>query len=311
MVIDTHHHMLPDFFWRATDNSETPVGGIAPLQWSKEASIAFMDDAGIDVAILSVSTPGAHTGDLARRSNEFGAELVRARPDRFGIFACIPLPDIDASLAEISYAADVLGLDGFVVFTNANGVYLGDAVLEPVFEELERRKAVVFVHPNPSPDPVAHSFGLPDNLLDFPTDTNRAVTEMHYTNRFARTPNVKYIFSHAGGSIPYLAARFAIIDEMGFIKGGDERGTAADMFRRHYWDTALAASDPVLRMLQDVAGVDQIFYGTDFPYLRRDLAARSGQRILGSAALGDRERHAVLGENAARLLPRLAKHHGK
>ena len=98
-------------------------------------------------------------------------------------------------------------------------MYLGDAILEPVFEELERRKTVVYVHPNPSPDAVAHSLDLPDNLLDFPTDTNRAVAQMHYTNRFARTPSVKYIFSHAGGSIPYLAARFAIIDEMGFIAG--------------------------------------------------------------------------------------------
>jgi predicted TIM-barrel fold metal-dependent hydrolase len=305
MVIDTHHHMLPEFFWRATDNAATPVGGIAPLTWSKEASISFMDDAGIDVAVLSLSTPGVQTRDLARQCNEFGAELLRTRPDRFGIFGCIPLPDIDSSLNEIAYADDVLGLDGFVVFTNANGVYLGDAVLEPVFAELERRKAVVFVHPNPSPDPVAHSFGLPDNLLDFPTDTNRAVTEMHYTNRFARTPNVKYIFSHAGGSIPYLAARFAIIDEMGFIKGGEERGTAADMFRRHYWDTALAASDPVLRMLRDIAGIDHVLYGTDFPYLRRDLAAKSGQRILQSAALDDREKQSVLGQNAAQLLPRV------
>jgi 6-methylsalicylate decarboxylase len=104
--------------------------------------------------------------------------------------------------------------------------------LEPVFEELERRKALVYVHPNPSPDPAAHSLvGLPDNLIDFPTDTNRAVAQMHYTNRFARTPDVKYIFSHAGGSIPYLAARFAIIDEIGFIPGGKQRGSAAEMFR--------------------------------------------------------------------------------
>jgi 6-methylsalicylate decarboxylase len=317
MVIDTHHHLLPDFFWRETDNAQAPVGGIAPLTWSKEASLSFMDDAGIDVAVMSLSTPGVHTGDskkarsLARRCNDFGAELVQGRPDRFGLFACIPLPDIDASLEEISYADDILAVDGFVVFTNSNGVYLGDAVLEPVFEELERRKTVVFVHPNPSPDPVAHSFGLPDNLLDFPTDTNRAVTEMHYTNRFARTPAVKYIFSHAGGSVPYLAARFAIIDEMGFIKGGEQRGSAADMFRRHYWDTALAASDPVLRMLRDVAGIDHVLHGTDFPYLRRDLAAKAGQRILQSTALNDLESRAILGGNAARLLPRLATRRGE
>ncbi len=223
MTIDTHHHILPDFFWRETNDSHAPVGGLAPLQWSKEAMISFMDDAGIDVAVMSVSTPGVHVADsekarsLARRCNEFPAELVHTRPDRSASFACIPLPDIDASLEELSYAVDVLRLDGLVLFTNSRGVYLGDAILEPVFEELERRKSVVFVHPNPSPDAAAHSLGLPDNLIEFPTDTNRAVAQMHYTHRFARTPNVKYIFSHAGGSIPLLAARFAIIDEMGFI----------------------------------------------------------------------------------------------
>jgi hypothetical protein len=107
---------------------------------------------------------------------------------------------------------------------------------------LSGAKTVVYVHPNPSPDAIAHTLGLPDNLLDFPTDSNRAVAQMHYTNRFIRTPNVKYIFSHAGGSIPYLAACFAIIDEMGFIAGGEQRGSAAEMFRRIYWDTALAAT---------------------------------------------------------------------
>jgi predicted TIM-barrel fold metal-dependent hydrolase len=310
VTIDTHHHMLPNFFWQETENAHAPVGGLAPLRWSKEVTLSFMDDAGIDVAVLALTTPGVHTGDntkarsLARRCNEFAAELVGKRPDRFSSFACIPLPDVDASLEELSYAIDVLGLDGFVLFTNSNGVYLGDTVLEPVFEELERRKAVVFVHPNPSPDAIAHSLGLPDNLLDFPTDTNRAVAQMHYTNRFARTPSVKYIFSHAGGSIPYLAARFAIIDEMGFIPGGERRGTAADMFRRVYWDTALAASDPVLRMLRDIAGVSQVVYGTDFPYQRRDLAVKSKQQILHSSALDDSERLAILGGNASRLLPR-------
>jgi len=309
VTVDTHHHILPNFFWQETDNAHAPVGGLAPLRWSKEASLSFMDDAGIDVAVTSLSTPGVHTGDsakartLARRCNEFAAELVQARPDRFSSFACIPLPDIDASLEELSYALDVLGLDGVVAFTNSNGVYLGDTVLEPVFEELERRKAVVFVHPNPSPDVVAHSLGLPDNLLDFPTDTNRAVAQMHYTNRFARTPHVKYIFSHAGGSIPYLAARFAIIDEMDFIAGAEERGSADDMFRRMHWDTALAASDPVFRMLRDVVGIDQVLYGTDFPYLRRDLAVRSKQQILQSSTVNAAEQSAVLGGNASRLLP--------
>jgi aminocarboxymuconate-semialdehyde decarboxylase len=311
LTIDTHHHILPDFFWQETNDSHAPIGGLAPLQWSKEAMISFMDDAGIDMAVTSVSTPGVHLGDsekarsLARRCNEFAAELVHTRPDRFASFACLPLPDVDASLEELSYALDVLRVNGLVLFTNSRGVYLGDAKLGPVFAELERRNAVVFVHPNPSPDAVVHSIGLPDNLLDFPTDTNRAVAQMHYTNRFARTPNVKYIFSHAGGSIPFLAARFAIIDEMDFIAGAEQRGTAADMFRRMYWDTALSASEPVLRMLRDVAGIDQVLFGTDFPYLRRDLAVNAKQRILKSSELNDSEKYGVLGGNASRLLPRL------
>lgn len=311
LTIDTHHHMLPDFFWQETNDSHAPVGGLAPLQWSKDAMVSFMDDAGIDVAVMSVSTPGVHLGDskkarlLARRCNEYAAELVQARPDRLAGFACLPLPDVDASLAELAYAIDILRLDGLVVFTNSRGVYLGDAALEPVFAELERRKSVVFIHPNASPDSAAHSLGLPDNLLDFPTDTNRAVAQMHYTNRFARTPNVKYIMSHAGGSIPYLAARLGIIDEMDFIEGAEQRGTAAAMFRRVYWDTALSATDPVFRLLRDVAGIDRVLFGTDFPYLRRDLAVKAKRRILESSELNDSEKDAVLAGNAERLFPRL------
>src|SRR6185436_16443465 len=123
LTIDTHHHMLPDFFWQETENADAPVGGLAPLRWSREASISFMDDAGIDVAVVSVSTPGVHTGDsakartLARRCNEFAATLVQAKPDRFASFACLPLPAVDASLDELAYAMDVLKLDGCVLFT--------------------------------------------------------------------------------------------------------------------------------------------------------------------------------------------------
>ena len=311
LTVDTHQHMLPDFFYEQTNDVHAPVGGLAPMAWTRETSLSFMDEAGINIAVLSVSTPGVHIGDgqkakrLARRCNEFLAEMIQKRPDRFAGFACLPLPDVDNSLTELAYALDELELDGVVAFTNANGVYLGDPGLEPIFQELERRKCVVYVHPNASPDPAAHTLGLPDNLIDFTTDTNRVVSQMHYTNRFARTPGVRYIFSHAGGSIPYMAARFAMIDEMGFVPGGDERGTAADMFRRMYWDTALSASNPVLRMLRDVAGIDHVLFGTDFPYLRRDLAVGSRQRLLHSAELNGREQAGILGENALLLFPRL------
>lgn len=312
LTIDVHHHMLPDFFWRETNEADNPVGGIKPPDWSKEMMLSFMDETGIDVAIASISTPGVHMGDdrkarsLARRVNEFAAKLIQERPTRIGAFACLPLPDVDGALEELRYALDELKLDGVIVFSNARGIYLGDERFVPLLEELERRRAVVFVHPTMSPDPTAHKMGLPDSLIDFTADTTRAVAQMHYRNRFARTPNVKYFFAHAGGTIPYLAGRFRIVDDMKVIPGGEERGTAADTFRRLHWDTALAWRDPVLEMLRVTVGFDQVLFGTDHPYIRRDLAIAGAGDLRRTAVLNDAEHKAVLGGNALRLFPRLA-----
>jgi len=210
------------------------------------------------------------------------------------------------SLAELTYALDVLKLDGVVLFSNARGIYLGDSRFDALFEELERRRAVVFVHPTMSPDPTAHTLGLPDSLIDFVADTTRAIAKLHYSDTFARTPNVKYIFSHAGGTIPYLATRFGIVDQMGVIPDRAGRGTAAATFRRLYWDTALSWHDPVLAMLRSVVGIDHVVYGSDFPYLRRDLAIAGRRELARTEALSAAERNKVFGETAASLLPRFA-----
>jgi aminocarboxymuconate-semialdehyde decarboxylase len=312
-TVDIHHHMLPGFFWAATNEGDHPVGGIAPPPWSRQAALSFLDDAGVDVAMTSISTPGVHTGDdcaaraLARRCNELSVDLVRDHPDRFGGFGCLPLPDVDGALAELSYVLDILGLDGVVLFSNARGVYLGDTRLAPLFDELQRRHALVFVHPNASPDPAAHALGLPDSLIDFTADTTRAIATLHYSNTFARTPDVNYVFSHAGGTVPYLAGRFDIVDQMGVIPGAEERATAAETFRRLYWDTALSWTDPVLRMLRSTVGLGQILFGTDFPYLRRDLAVSTRQRLLDSPELDAADRTNILGATATKLIPRLGR----
>jgi predicted TIM-barrel fold metal-dependent hydrolase len=312
-IVDLHQHVIPDFYWEASNEDGNAAGGITPPRWSLEGAIAFLDEAGIDMAVPSISTPGVHFGDdsaaraLARRVNEYLAEIKRDRPDRFGAFGAVPLPDIEGSLEQIAYAFDVLELDGVSLLTNAGGSYLGDSRFDPIFAELQRRSATVFVHPTASPDPIAHTLGLPDSLLDYPVDTSRAIAKLHYSNTFGRTPDVKYLFAHAGGTIPFVASRFAIVDEMNVIPGAEERGAFADTLPRVYWDTASAFGDPVLHMLRSVTGLDNVVFGTDYPYPSNAISIGGLRKLERTAELTDDERRAVLGRSAARLVPRLAR----
>ena len=310
-TVDVHHHVFPDFYWEASNEDGNAAGGITPPPWSLDGAIAYLDEAEIDIAVASISTPGVHFGDdraartLARRVNEYLADIKREHPDRFGAFAAIPLPDVDGSLEQIKYALDTLRLDGVSLMTNADGSYLGDSRFDAVSEELQRRAAVVFVHPTASPDPTAHTLGLPDSLLDYPVDTSRAIAKLHFSNTFARTPDVKYVIPHAGGTIPFVASRFAIVDQMNVIPDADERGTFADTVRRLYWDTASAFSDPVLAMLRSVIGLDRVLLGTDYPYPHDAISIGGVEHIRNSAELDDDSQPSVLGDTAARLLPGL------
>jgi predicted TIM-barrel fold metal-dependent hydrolase len=307
-TIDLHQHVIPDFYWTASNEDGNAAGGITPPRWSLDRAIAYLDEAEIDVAVPSISTPGVHFGDdaaartLARRVNEYLAEIRRDRPDRFGGFAALPLPDVEGSLEALAYALDVLELDGVSLMTNAGGSYLGDTRFDPIFAELQRRGALVFVHPTASPDPIAHSLGLPDALLDYPVDTSRAIAKLHYSNTFARTPDVKYVFSHAGGTVPFLASRFAIVDAMNVIGGADERGSFAETARRLYWDTASAFSDPVLHLLRSVTGLGNVVFGTDYPYPHDDISIGGLRKLRSTAELSGEERAAVLGDTASRLI---------
>jgi 6-methylsalicylate decarboxylase len=312
LTVDLHHHVIPDFYWQASNEGGNAAGGINPPRWSLDRAVAYLDEAGIDVAVASISTPGVHFGDaaaarvLARRVNEFLAGLKHDRADRFGGFAALPLPDVDGSLEALAYALDELELDGVSVMTNADGSYLGEDRFDEVFLELQRRGAVVFVHPTASPDPIAHALGLPDALLDYPVDTSRAIAKLHYSNTFARTPDVKYLFSHAGGTIPFVASRFGIVDGMDVIPGGDDRRPFAETITRLYWDTASAFGDPVLRLLRSVTGLENVVFGTDYPYPRDDISIGGLRQLVQTQELADDERRGLLGGCAARLIPRLA-----
>jgi aminocarboxymuconate-semialdehyde decarboxylase len=312
LIVDFHHHVMPDFYWRASNEDGHAAGGITPPPWSLDGALSFLDAAAIDVAVASISTPGVHFGDdeaareLARRTNEYLAEIVRVRPDRLAALAVLPLPDVDGALEALAYAFDELGLDGVSLMTNAGGAYLGDRRLDALFDELQRRRALVFVHPTASPDPTAHTLGLPDALLDYPVDTSRAIAKLHYSNTLARTPDVRYVFSHAGGTIPFVAHRFGMIDDMDVIPGAAERGSFSATLPRLHWDTASASSDAILTFLGSVTGLGNVLFGTDYPYPADAITIGSRRHIETTSVLTDLERTAILGGSAARLIPRLA-----
>lgn len=302
--IDTHQHIVPPEYAAWLEKHGVLAGGLPIPAWSTEGALDLMDSAGIATGILSVSTPGVHLGDdaearaMARSVNEFAAAVVRAHPGRFGFFATVTLPDVDGAIAEAAYALDALGADGVVLLTNVRGVYLGDPLFDPLMEELDRRKAVVFVHPSELPAPPVP--GIPPFVADFLLDTTRAGINMCRQGWMARYPNVKIILSHGGGFIPYAAERMA---RMCCANGNAENGI--ELLRRFYFDTALSSSPYALPSLLAFADPSRITFGSDWPYAPKARSLHFAQ-LLDAFDLRPEMRGAIDRGNAQKLFPRLA-----
>jgi predicted TIM-barrel fold metal-dependent hydrolase len=270
--IDVHHHILPpDYVAEVGDARIGPisVAGKTP-DWSPQKSIEAMDRNGIATAVTSISAPGFWFGDaaatrrLCRHANDYAAALRRDHPKRFGIFAGLPLPDVDASLAEIRHALDELKADGIGLLTNYGSKYPGDPAFAPVFDELDRRGAVVYFHPTTA-DCNRCQPEYPPATLDFPFDTTRAITSLLYGGTFARCRNVKWIFSHAGGAVPFLAERIARLAARPQFKEKVPNGVIPELRRLHY-DTALSANWLAFRSLLELVAPSQVLFGSDYPF---------------------------------------------
>jgi predicted TIM-barrel fold metal-dependent hydrolase len=264
--IDTHHHVVPPEYAAWLRDRGVAAGGLPIPEWSPDSAVALMDKVGVRTAILSVSTPGVHLGDdaearkRAREVNEYAADVVSSRPDRFGFFATLCLPDVDGSLDELAYAFDALHADGVVLLANSRGVYLGDPRFDRLFDELDRREAVVFVHPSilPGVEPVP---GLPPFVADFLLDTTRAAIRLAGSGTLDRCPNLKVILSHAGGFVPYAAYRIA-------AAASPTRNPADGLaqLRKFYFDIALSGSPSALPSLLAFAAPGHVTFGSDWPY---------------------------------------------
>src|SRR5260370_6514615 len=308
-LIDVHHHIVPPFYWSENRDRSVAAGGgrINPayLSWTPEQSLAAMDKHGVATAVLSLSTAAYWFGDreaavrTARRVNEYAANLVRSHPGRFGFFAIIPLPDTEASLREIEYAYSVLKADGIGLVTSYDDKWLGHPDYQPVFEELNRRKAVVFVHPT---TPLCCRTLLPDVspiLVEIPQDTARAVTNLLFTGTFARFKDIRFIFTHAGGNVPMLLGRMHQYGPKNIAEIAPN-GIEYEL-KRLYYDIAGTAYRPAIAALTSLVPMTHILFGSDHPFVAPAETAE-GMMQLGLSADDLR----LIGrDNALTLLPRL------
>ncbi|SEO92181.1 aminocarboxymuconate-semialdehyde decarboxylase [Luteibacter sp. UNC138MFCol5.1] len=306
--IDVHQHVVPPFWSDALPAFGGDPSGWNSPAWSPEAAIAFMDSQQIATGVLSLTAPGI-TGwqgtarrDMARRVNEYTASLVQKRPDRFGNFATLPLPDVDGALDEIRYAFDTLKADGVVLLSNYHGMYLGDRYFDAVWAELDRRGAAVFVHP--SKPAIQTIDGIPGPIVDYPFDTTRCAVDMVLNGVMDRYRNVKVILSHAGGFLPYAAYRFA---ELANAVRPDAKPPAQiiESFQRFYFDTALSSGPSALLGLKTFVGAGRVLYGSDFPYAPARVGASFTAMLDASDAFTSDEKAAVNAGNARGLFPRL------
>ncbi|HTP21393.1 MAG TPA: amidohydrolase family protein [Solirubrobacteraceae bacterium] len=261
--IDVHHHILPPAFVAAQrDEILYFARDPAVLDWTPSRALEQLDEFGIDTAYTSLGVPGAPGPELARACNEYAAELACDHPGRFGVFASLPLPDVDASLAELAHALDELGADGVGVLSNYDGRHLGDPLFVPLFDELDRRGAVVHVHPITPPACRGVLPGYPDPFIEFPFDTTRAVTSLLYAGAFARWPRISLIFSHGAGAVPMLSQRIVALAQM-----SQSVPDPLGQLSRIRADAVTTTSRPAFAAASELLGHERLLFGSDYPYV--------------------------------------------
>jgi len=309
-IIDIHHHFVPEAYKTAlaAEGAACPPPGFQPplRNWTPERSLAAMDEAGIASALVSITTPGIHFGDdakarrLARQCNEAGARLMADHNKRFGLFAALPLPDIAASLAEIAHAFDQLKADGIGLYTNYGAKWLGHADFAPILEELDRRRALAFVHPTAAPCCCGLQPEFNEAVIEYGTDTTRTIASLLFSGAATRFPNIRWVFCHAGGTMPYLIERFLNEGKRPQSAKHLPNGVMAALARFHY-DIAQTANPAPLSCFRALLPVSQLLFGTDYPY---GIGCQGHIEALARCGFSPAERAAIERDTVLKLLPR-------
>jgi predicted TIM-barrel fold metal-dependent hydrolase len=306
-LVDVHHHLAPPAY--IADLKKRKLGLPQTLEWTPEKSLADMDAAGVATAFLSITVPGVWFDDedaatiaLARACNEYGAKLAGDGSRRFGTFAILPLPHVDASLREIDYAFATFKADGIGLFTSYGDKYLGDAAFVPVFEELNRRKAVVYTHPTTPICCTSLIKGVSPGAIEFATDTTRTIASLLFgTGGTAfRCPDIRFIWSHSGGTLPFLIGR--LVREQVVKKDPRMPDGPVPIVQKYFYEIAQGNLPGQFAALLDLVPASQLMFGSDFPF-REAIEASDG---FAAYKFSDADRASINAGTALKLMPRLA-----
>lgn len=297
--IDVHHHVVPPKYADDSLPIKLPDG---------EEQLGAMDSWHIQAAITSL-TPRVVLKNLnrlravARDCNEFQAQRARDHGSRFGAFALLPLPDVDGALEEIAYALDVLKLDGIGLFSSVTDRYLGDPLFDPVFDELNRRHAIVFIHPTHCEAPECTGLRAPPFVVEYVFDTTRAVVNLVFTGTLKRCPEIRFIVAHGGGTVPFLAQRIAMMEGH---RGARNVTGVLPALRSLYFEIASTTSSFALRSLQELADPAHVLWGSDLPFVYGARLQEEVDHWEHYDGFDRAARAAVESGNALRLFPRFA-----
>jgi len=261
--IDVHHHFYAPAYNALLDGRD----GIPPYnkRWSSDGSIAEMDRSGIGTALLSTSADINMPRQTAHECNEYAATLVRKYPGRFGFFGALPIPDVEGSLLEIAHALDDLGAQGIGMLTSYDTAYLGDPAFWPIFEELDRRRALVFVHPRLNACCAGMVPDIGPTIIEFGTDTTRAIASLVFSGAAGKFQNIRFIFCHGGGTMPFLIERFVNLARNPKMSERLPNGLLPEL-RRFFYDTAQSSNRGAMSSLRELVPASQVVFGSDFPY---------------------------------------------
>lgn len=304
--IDVHHHISPPP-WVA-EMKKFKLDSPPVNNWTVQRSLDDMDRGGVATSIISTTQPAVgflgakEAAEVARASNEYARKLTQDHPGRFGVFALLPMPHVDETLKEIAYALDVLKCDGVGFMTSYGDKLLGDKAFAPVMEELNRRKATAYTHPNDPACCINLTTGVPTGAIEWATDTTRTIASLIFSGASARYKDINFIFSHGGGTITSLTDRFStwVVSIPSFKARGFTGESVMAEVKRFYYDTAQVANPINMAALSRMVATSQIVFGSDYPYRTAEDHVKGLAGIFNSGELKMIER-----DNALRILPHL------